>query len=129
MPSVIERAHEQQWMTRREAAKRLGVSIDTICRWVQTGCLIAYRPHERATLISAQSVEEWEALRRGGLDEPSYRTTQAAAVLGVSREALWNWGRAGRLRIVRVSPKRSLVPVSDVKRLLAQRRGRKESMK
>ena len=43
-------------------------------------------------------------------------------MLGVSVESLRRWERDGRLRIVRTSSGQRLIPVSEVQRLLAERR-------
>ena len=50
------------------------------------------------------------------------RIGEAAAMLGVSVESLRRWERDGRLRIVRTSSGQRLIPVSEVQRLLAERR-------
>ncbi len=52
----------------------------------------------------------------------SMRIGEAAAMLGVSVESLRRWERDGRLRIVRTSSGQRLIPVSEVQRLLADRR-------
>jgi molybdopterin-binding protein len=50
------------------------------------------------------------------------RIGEAAAMLGVSVESLRRWERDGRLRIVRTSSGQRLIPLSEVLRLLEERR-------
>jgi len=50
------------------------------------------------------------------------RIGEAATMLGVSVESLRRWERDGRLRIVRTSSGQRLIPVSEVQRLLSERR-------
>ena len=53
---------------------------------------------------------------------PQVRIGEAAAMLAVSVESLRRWERDGRLRIVRTSSGQRLIPVSEVQRLMAERR-------
>jgi molybdopterin-binding protein len=56
-------------------------------------------------------------------DQPAQvRIGEAAAMLGVSVESLRRWERDGRLRIVRTSSGQRLIPLSEVLRLLEERR-------
>ncbi len=50
------------------------------------------------------------------------RIGEAAAMLGVSVESLRRWERDGRLQIVRTSSGQRLIPLSEVLRLLEERR-------
>lgn len=57
------------------------------------------------------------------VDQPAQvRIGEAAAMLGVSVESLRRWERDGRLRIVRTSSGQRLIPLSEVLRLLEERR-------
>jgi len=57
------------------------------------------------------------------VDQPAQvRIGEAAAMLGVSVESLRRWERDGRLRIVRTSSGQRLIPLSEVLRLLEDRR-------
>jgi molybdopterin-binding protein len=60
----------------------------------------------------------------GGGDDANaqVRIGEAAAMLGVSVESLRRWERDGRLRIVRTTSGQRLVPLSEVRRLLEDRR-------
>ena len=50
------------------------------------------------------------------------RIGEAAEMLGVSVESLRRWERDGRLTVVRTSGGQRLVPLDEVRRLLAERR-------
>lgn len=50
------------------------------------------------------------------------RIGEAAEMLGVSVESLRRWERGGRLKVVRTSGGQRLVPLEEVRRLLAERR-------
>ncbi|MGH8937027.1 MAG: TOBE domain-containing protein [Acidimicrobiia bacterium] len=54
--------------------------------------------------------------------EERYRIGEAAAILGVRVETLRRWERQGRLRAVRSVGGQRLIPISEVTRLLAERR-------
>jgi molybdopterin-binding protein len=56
--------------------------------------------------------------------EDTYRIGQAAAVLGVRTETLRRWERNGTLKTIRTPGGQRLVPVSEVTRLLSERRDR-----
>jgi len=60
----------------------------------------------------------------GGGDDANaqVRIGEAAGMLGVSVETLRRWERDGRLRIVRTSSGQRLVPLSEVRRLMDDRR-------
>jgi molybdopterin-binding protein len=53
---------------------------------------------------------------------PAIRIGEAAEMLGVSPETLRRWEREGRLRVERSAGGQRLVPLSEVSRLLADRR-------
>lgn len=50
------------------------------------------------------------------------RIGQAAEMLGVAVETVRRWQRDGRLKVVRTSGGQRLVPLEEVRRLLAERR-------
>src|SRR5262245_32235507 len=60
----------------------------------------------------------------GGGDDANaqVRIGEAAGMLGVSVETLRRWERDGRLRIVRTKSGQRLVPLSEIRRLLDDRR-------
>src|SRR5712691_8516333 len=53
---------------------------------------------------------------------PDVRIGDAAEMLGVSVETIRRWERAGRLRAVRTVGKQRMVPLSEVQRILEERR-------
>jgi molybdopterin-binding protein len=57
-----------------------------------------------------------------GVARASLRVGQAAEMLQVSIETLRRWESEGRLRVTRSSGGQRLVPISEVTRLLAERR-------
>ena len=57
-----------------------------------------------------------------GGDRTSLRVGQAAEMLQVSIETLRRWESEGRLRVTRSSGGQRLVPITEVTRLLAERR-------
>lgn len=46
------------WLTRKEAARRAGVSVRTIDRWTQEGHLTRHRTNIRSVRINAGELEE-----------------------------------------------------------------------
>lgn len=57
-------ARPQKPLTRKEAAEMLGVSIPTVDRYINKGCLTPVRYSARAVRISAESVY---SLMKGGM--------------------------------------------------------------
>ena len=57
-----------------------------------------------------------------GASRPSLRVGQAAEMLQVSIETLRRWEAEGRLQVTRSSGGQRLVPITEVTRLLAERR-------
>jgi len=53
---------------------------------------------------------------------PDVRIGDAAEMLGVSVETIRRWERAGRLRAVRTAGRQRVVPLSEVQRILEERR-------
>jgi molybdopterin-binding protein len=56
------------------------------------------------------------------MSEGDVRIGEAAEMLGVSVESLRRWEKDGRLRVVRTSGGQRQVPLTEVQRLLAERR-------
>jgi molybdopterin-binding protein len=59
---------------------------------------------------------------RSAAREPAIRIGEAAEMLGVSPETLRRWEREDRLRVERSAGGQRLVPLTEVSRLLADRR-------
>lgn len=57
MLSTAQRIERKPWISTGEAARKLGVSIDTVKRLIETGRLVARRPGMRYQ-VSAASVHE-----------------------------------------------------------------------
>ena len=53
--------------------------------------------------------------------EPAYSLAQAAEILGVSAYTVMRLGKAGALRIIRVSPRRIIVRPADLRAYIASR--------
>jgi molybdopterin-binding protein len=58
----------------------------------------------------------------GSIPRDVLRVGQAAEMLGITVETLRRWGDEGRLEVARSAGGQRLVPVSEVTRLLAERR-------
>jgi molybdopterin-binding protein len=56
------------------------------------------------------------------IDEPRLRVGQAAEILGVSVDTVRRWGAEGRIRLERSGGRQRLVPLSEVSRLVNERR-------
>jgi molybdopterin-binding protein len=58
----------------------------------------------------------------GSKDEPRLRVGQAAEILGVSVDTIRRWEAEGRVRLERSGGRQRLVPLSEVSRLVNERR-------
>lgn len=56
------------------------------------------------------------------MDDENLRIGQAAALLGLSVDTLRRWGGEGTVRLERSSGGQRVVPIAEVRRLLAERR-------
>lgn len=62
------------------------------------------------------------------MSDEHLRIGQAGALLGVSVDTLRRWARQGRLRVERSEGGQRVVPLAEVRRLLAERRGRQPTI-
>jgi excisionase family DNA binding protein len=103
IPRGPERPAGERFFTAEEAAVELGVSSQTVHRWLREGLLvgkqlmpgapwrIALDDDTRRRLAGADAPAEWVGLE------------QAARRLGVSKQTVSSWVKSGRLRAVRVA--------------------------
>lgn len=73
--------------------------------------------------IPAFSITEGAYFRGMGTNRPGLRVGQAAEMLQVSVDTLRRWEAEGRLRVERSAGGQRVVPMDEVSRLLAERRG------
>jgi excisionase family DNA binding protein len=59
----------EKHVTATEAARRLGVSLQTVLRRIQSGAIRAERAGQRLWLISTDEIERAERTRRGDADD------------------------------------------------------------
>jgi len=105
-----------------EAAKMLGVEKSTVARWLRTGKLLG----KQMSGQRGQWVIDPEDVRRyivAHKDDPHHRVTparnghlsvtEAAKILGLSRQATYNRGKAGTLQMEKIDG-RWYVPVGEL---------------
>jgi excisionase family DNA binding protein len=56
--------------------------------------------------------------REHGLDRALYSVKETARLLSTSRDAIYKMAHAGKLKIVKLGPKKSRVPGADIAALL-----------
>src|SRR5947208_2317205 len=91
-------------------------SVDDVAGDDQDGATV-----QRMNVARGAPESEVPLMAQSSNERCYYSVSEAASLLGVSRDTVWRWVRAGRLPIHTLGPRMSRVKRTDLERLLADR--------